>query len=1223
MPRVSGRASRTPPAEARVWDLLTKPVSWPFPSDHPVKVHVGDQVIEEGAKFQAFEVLVAAIFARLRPEYEWRVTPSGPDGGLDFIGRHAWLRDDLLRIAAQITIGGQCKKRGPDADFADVSWSLSRMAETVDPPPTLFVIAFSARITTKRVEAARRLLERTHGRDCHILDRQQLEGLIQDHLPVVDDILRGRLTDEETEAVVSYFRGLDTGRRVTSVSVVGPARVLAGVPFAVTVALRASIVAAPAARVWWQRRDAGGGVNESAIFISPVGADSATGASLASDATDDPLHVERTLEFVSYAVGTIDLGEVVVGFDYEGAREPVARVDLGSVDVVDNMRPPFFERPFLASRARLRDAYERAVVTGLATVGVVGAGGSGKTRLCEDFEFERRRRGSVVVAAKQAKTFDDPHRLLAELFIGLASRYVEPAAPAASVVRALAQYDSEVAKRAEPAIRSIFGRPDPSHRAVSEDSILSALVLLTAARARRSALIVHLQDLHWCAADVLGLLDRLVWQLGVAVGTSTAPRQRPETGVLFIFEGRVRERQGSTDGWDSEPFELFLEKLDCPVARCAPFEPLNGREFVRRLFEDHHLASRAGDEQLLELQRELVDRINRSAGGNPFHSLEQVRLLRERRIVERNPTTGLFYIVQPETEGSLLPDSVFAAIELRWRYLKARAPELALLVWAAALLEDRVPAPLFRRLRSELAPDVSLADIEATDLLWTGDGETHEVAFRHENYFRSIRRFEVAPRDRERVVEIYSDWFAALPRREPSDQFRWARALLELPTPPFARARKLMLSALRGARRAGDVSLARRIAAASLDLAWREDDHSPLPIASFVRRCDEDLALTRELVGSDRQHAARRLDQLLGRLERRLATGGARSAQSRAKLEYRRLEGEVVRAQILFNDRQPGVASEIAARAGRGTRALLEGGASGEAGSWQALEVEALHTQAVAVALAGDVEQALKVSRRATELAAESDSPLARHVLSTYANILLAKDPAEAESILRRLLDELVAADDGERAATEINLSMALVLRAHSRGDDEESGARRLLDEAEQRLTPVYDRAFQLGDWADAAAAALMLGVASAVRGDPGEVSWFAQAVAAAARGRQMETLWRAHVNLATATHRRGGYADARARDHARAGLEIMEDTLSPYAEPDHSARFELLRVPLAHAVRFLIESGDDVGVAALERYPELRSAFEDPAGGVLRADRGGYSSHEWLRVGDYDYVIY
>jgi hypothetical protein len=196
-------------------------------------------------------------------------------------------------------------------------------------------------------------------------------------------------------------------------------------------------------------------------------------------------------------------------------------------------------------------------------------------------------------------------------------------------------------------------------------------------------------------------------------------------------------------------------------------------------------------------------------------------------------------------------------------------------------------------------------------------------------------------------------------------------------------------------------------------------------------------------------------------------------------------------------------------------------------------------------------------------------------------------------------------------------------LEAHRLGPSETRRAQEKLTEASKLLKPVFSNSFRVGRYPDAGAAALLLGIVSALSDDDDEVSWFAQAVTAAARGRQMETLWRSHVNLATALHRTSKKPSESLRDHARAGLEILEDTLSPYPLPDRSTRFNLVAIPLAHVVRFLIQLGDEMGFAALERYPLLRNCFQDLKRGILRQDRGGYRNHEWLKVEQWDYVIY
>jgi hypothetical protein len=1219
--------SRETQAERRVWGLLTSNFRLQIPEDYPVKVEGGSSDAARPERLQVFEFAMAGLFARLRPEYTWTVTPDRPDGGIDFVGRHPFLRDQALGIECIITIGGQCKKRTRvDNILNDVSGSLVGMA--VNLHPTFFVVAFSAHLDPKRVEEATDALEQTFHRDCHILDRRQIEGLFGDHLTMLGEILRKALPESEVREVLEYIESRSVMVRPHSLTCAVTERVLAGVPFRVTVSVRYAIVSRNDTRLWWRPSSTAEADAHRVTLIGPIGADGPMGAALGTnEVVDDPLYARFPIELLSYSVGTVDLGEILVGAasDLVDDREDMVR--LGSVRVVENLQPRFFDRPFRAGLARMSHEYERALAAGVGAVGVVGAGGSGKSRMCEEFALERRRRGSGLVSARQAQTLDDPHKLLAGLLVGLATAESRRVDAAERVIQAVSQYDAALADRAGPAIRSVFGSDDRVSGTVTEESMLSAIILLTLVRGSRAPLIVHLQDLHWCSADVLLMLEQLVWQLGLILSSPEAPPRTPESGVLFIFEGRIRESYGQgADAWTSEPFEAFLQKLGCTKVRCASFEPGDGLEFTRRLFEDQYSGERLVAADLLDLQGRLIRRINRTAGGNPFHTIEQVQLLKELGVLGQNPATGLLYMIRLGPVGALLPDSVFESIRLRWQYLRDRAPGLALLLWATAVLEDRIPTILFRRLWREIAPIVSIADIEATDVLRMGEGEDTEVAFRHENYFQSVRRFEVSAHDRQRVVDVYSAWFAGFLRLGPADRFRWARVLLELPEPDVRQAQTLMRAALRGARSRDDLRLARRIAAASLDLAWSQHARSAVDMAMLLRICDDDIDLARELLSSDRVQATRRLQGLRERIDECLSSGRARSPHMLERLQRRRFSSEVLRSEILFNDGKPALAAELAAAAVRDIRALHPSESSADIEAWKTLEMEALHTEAVALALSGENERAFETSARAVEIARGSSSPQALNIISTYANIGMTRDPVAAESILRQCLADALAAPAHSEATnlTEVHLSMALVLQAHRLASDDADGAEAMLVEAHARLKRVFTGGFGLGRYPDAAAAALMLGLVSVLREDDDEASWFAQAVAAAARGRQMETLWRAHINLATALHYKDAGVTQSTRDHARAALEIMEDTLSPYPEPEWSPRFHLLRAPMAQAVRFLVSAGDEIGLAALERYPALRAGVQDPAASVSLDDRGEPPRYAWwLRTGRGDYEMY
>jgi hypothetical protein len=864
----------------------------------------------------------------------------------------------------------------------------------------------------------------------------------------------------------------------------------------------------------------------------------------------------------------------------------------------------------------------------ISTVGVVGAGGSGKSRMCEEFSLDKRRRGCSVVVAKQTKTHEAPHRVLADLLASLSTDGPVAGDPAGDVVRAVAQYDRSLAVRSASAIRALFGtnhvdseRVDSKRvdsEKIDEESIVSALVLLIAASNRSAPLIIHLQDLHWCNADVLLLLERTLLQLSRVGRDGTLQVAGPR--VLFIFEGRVRESGSEDDPWSSAPFEAFLERAVDTTVMCRPFSDEDALTFCRRLFEDRHNTGRLVVDELLALQAELIEDVYKTAGANPFHALEQVRLLKESGVLGQNPRTGLMYMIRPKPVSSLLPESVFAAIRLRWQYLRNREPALALLVWASALLEDQVPAPLFRHLWRALAPDVALRDVDATDILWTGDGQARDVVFRHENYFESLRRFTVSEPDRRRIVETYCAWFSSLRRPSPADRFRWARAMLQLPDPDIGEAENLLVSALDEASERGDVPLARRIMAFHLDLVWDVDESSPLPMMTFLRHCDDEISLSRELLSIDRDQTARRLGRVRAHLDARLgATRRPSSSGAATGLQRRDLTMELLHAQVLFNDRRPAEAAVVAGWVVDRVRAFTE--TSLDEDAWESLEMEALYTLSCAQALSGDFGSAVQSSAAASKIATGSSFALARKIVSTYGTMLLSEDPHAGEVVLRKCVATWPQDDTSDAFLVHVHLSMALVYQAYRSSDSERS--RTLLAEARELTTRVFDSCRRLGLYPDAGAAALVRGVVSALTGERDEISWFAQGVAAAARGRQMETLWRSHINLAAAMYQKEKRATSAVQDHALAALAIMEDTLSAYSQPDRSPRFRLLRVGMAAAASMLLAAGDDRGRSLLEHYPRLRSHFLDPETGLLAPYQGEDRHYQWLRVGEVDYVLY
>ncbi len=1175
-------------------------------------------------KLQPFEVVVAALFAQLRPDYDWWVTPNRPDGGVDFIGRGVFLTSEELGIDAAITIGGQCKKREKVNDVVgELSGSFVRMAHTLH--PTLFVAALSATLTPKRVAEARRILEASLQRHCHILDRHQLECLIGTNLTSAKPIISKAFPAQEADYILDYFRKQAGSKPALSVQVSAPSSVLAGESFRARLQISRSSVCDDSFRLRWTPS----AQQSQGTLVAPLGAESENGVALDFEiaGSEDPFMVERELEFMLYAVGSQPLGAITIHPAGKDA-EPIAVTRLPAVNVVENLRPPFYEVPYREPFDELERGLTRARSGKVSCVAVIGAGGAGKTRLCEEMCLESRRRGAYVVSARQAHTTEFPRRILANLLLGLTDSDRANQTTTDRIDDILIRLEPRLAERARPAIEALCGQAGKLGSFEDDQSLLSVLAVLIAQRSRFQPVIVHLHDLHWCTLDVLETIDRLIWQLD-HLKVQVSPGA-PTSGIraLFLLEGRTHEHREEADtGWSTRVFERFIGRLACPVARCRAFEPHESAAFAQRLFEQVHSTDRMLPRALLGLQQELIDTVHHVAGGNPLHMLEQVKLLQQHGILAQNPRTGFIYMVRPDFRHVPLPLNVFETIEARWRYYWLNRRQLAVLLWAVALVDDNLPTALFRHLWGKLAPEVTQPEIESTEFLRfpQRDEEGLQVSFRHENYFQTVRRIQLPEDERRATVEAYSTWFREAKRLSPVLRYVQAKVEIEAPRPDFEYARRILRSAQGAALKRQDRSLISRILATLLDgVTWPSHQRRPLAASSLVQACDDEVMLCKNLARSGQTDAAyERIQRVLGVIEQCLRSHRAHAIDVVHRLWRRKFILLGMKAQILFHDRRPGEAVAITDEAMAELDALVAGATEGEQQKWHEVMMEVRHTHSAAVALAGDLQRGVIEARKAADIAEAllETSPRALDTIITYANILLCEAPEESESLLERYMAFAARPSIREdtRLRLNLNVSMARIVLGYREVRSAGCSDNGRLTAAHETLLGVFKQAHPLGRLADASAAALLLGLIRALWGKPDDVDWFSQATALALRVRQLETLWRAYINLAHSLHRSGQPA----RDPAAAALDIMTYSLRSYAEPDRTPRFDLLSVPMAHAVRYLILEGDGEADKTLRKFPALRRMFSDIQAGQLKEDRDGRTSHEWLRMGEVDYVIY
>lgn len=1206
------QGSSTTGVEASVWALMTRDVYRSAQDLGRVGLQPYAQssvALRESEKYQIFEVVTAAIFARLKPEYSWSVSPNRPDGGVDFVGCGPFLKSEFLGIDASIIVGGECKKRSPANALDALRSSILKMCDTLH--PTFVIGVVSAPLSPKRITATKDLLERQLRRHCHIFDRRQIEGLIADQIDLLADILNGALDTEAAKTVLDYFGSLRGSRLEARVD---PSTVAAatGWPLCVPVQIR-HVSPGCIVRVRWL------GGDKDIRCISPSGADTPAGARIRLGANvTQPFSDDVNLELVTHAVGSHELGTIEITTE-AGAK---TKCVLPKADVALDFRPSFYAPPYQAAMDEISAALARTSAGRPTVVAVTGSGGGGKTRLCEEAAIEARRAGAGYVSAEQPNSNDRPYRLFANLLLALSPHRLGFESPSRGPIEALHRLQPDLADRASGMISSLV---DSAGLASEDDqTLLSTFVLLISARSRNAPLVIHLQNLHWCSADALDLIDRVIWQLQqVASGGGGASAAKVPVRVMFLLEGRTHEQRAPVDaGWSTRAFEACLERIPNTSVACGAFTPRQSAEFVERLFEIPGSAARRVPDILLGVQRTVSEAIVRASGGNPFHILEQVKLLRQQGVLSVNPQTGLLYLVYPPVGDLELPEAVAETIHARWRYWASNAPDIGSLVLAAAMFEDRLPAALFNHLWRALAPHASKQDLEALELFKLADGidAFSEFAFSHENYFHALHGLQPGTKERRKILRAYVDWFETNAVRDPELLFVWARAALQSDLAVPHRAEALLRNVVQISKEQNKLALTARATAALLDeLSWPSIRHAAADIASLVAACHDELDLASHLITTgNRSLAVTRVERALGHLSRHRTGADGPWADA---LERSRLLLCAMRARVLFNNGEPvravAVTEDLVADAER-----FIPNPNDEDPERRLLLMEALHTHAVAAALAGNLPQALDASARATAIARtlHDHDERALDVISTHGNIMIVEDPHQALDILLACAQRARWADANGRLRLrlEINTAMAQIVIGYKFREKDREIAAAGLTAAGASLRATYRRANTVGRHADAAAAALLSGIAQTLLGQDAR-GQFAEAVASASRAGQLETLWRAQVNLAHSLSAAGESP----LESAASALAILASTLESAAGHVLSFRFRMVAAPMAQAARYCIRAGDPRGAAALSRFPILSTLFADPERGELRDDLAGMNSREWLRVGDVDYVLY
>jgi hypothetical protein len=751
---------------------------------------------------------------------------------------------------------------------------------------------------------------------------------------------------------------------------------------------------------------------------------------------------------------------------------------------------------------------------------------------------------------------------------------------------------------------------------------VQALCLLLVDAARQQPLMVHVSDCHWAQRSGLDLFrdvrDRLA--------DLPDPRLRR---VAFVFEGRSRESLAlGPDGGDGTvAWETFVAQTARPVLEVPVLSREQSEAFLVSLFESTQSAERSVPEELVPLQDVLVEEIRRHGEGNPFHMVEQLRLLRHQGVVACNQRTGLLYLAGHPDERHAVPHDVRELIHLRVDYLRRRHPAAGVLLAACAFILDRVPRALYDHLRERLAPGVPEAEILGTGFLQPSDEMLGEVRFRHENYYEVMRGLEVSAADRERIGCVYFEWMDA--RGGGSAQALLERALVmaRMPAPPAPAIRSLLTEALEKADAAHQYVLSRRVAEHLLPVvreAYRESGAAEDLLESIrvERRLTHLLGMTGSWLERERM-----LRALVRRMRDMLADPQVQGdAALRLEVDYHLHASLVSQANVWIDTLEhheairlmEGALPDLEAR----LRAARDSGDPRTA-DWARLYVQGKNRLAVARWFDGRHAASRRLFRTGfRECRSLSDRLYEFHNLLDYATLCIHRDPRRASALLGECLAMLDRLEGGgilprHRYLAQFQRAIAeLLATARGRGDLA-ARARELAADAQA----VHVNALREGYVHEQGGASLVAGVCCAIGEEPEAARWLMHSIRVSHTSHLLEFLWKAHLNLGQLCLELPPQAREGAGQHAEAAQRILTADLERRSrEDDRRHRRALYLLPLAQLARVWDALDDARGGGVRAEFPEVR-AFFGP-GGALRPDRHHAGQVLHATRGESDYFL-
>jgi tetratricopeptide (TPR) repeat protein len=1134
------------------------------------------------SEFQLFEVLTTRLMSLIEADFEWTVTPLRNDEGVDFFGKKPSFSIPGLGGATHWVIAGQCKtnwkvKETLPSDLFDLVASQQ---------PHKVLIVFMSSPSQKQIRDAQRKFWETSHRDCYILGLKDMVALMRMYYQDVLPLLRNTL-DPQKEAILRTFL-LEAQKPQSNdlvVEIQKPASALAGTPFVVQVDVQSVLLCKQAVIVRWR-------FPGDAVLVKPT--------ELVTDGYT--LKAEQRfasffkMKVVTYAVGEVSLGELV--FEIDGVE--VKTVSLGTIIAVDQYQPIFYWPPYQRHRERFLQLLEEIEIGAPQALAITGQGGAGKTRLCQELGYLAEQKGAESISVSHPHDLAHPYKIFALIIQELAGLRASTMDPRKAIENHIKSSNPELFRRARGTIAAIFSG-ETEIGVFDRETMVQLLLLLLLQRAQAQTYLLHFSDLHWASAEALDVLGELLLRLKRNASDYKAP-------VLFLFEGRIRttvmneaSKQAESTGdarHSTAVFEGFMQKYRLEELSLKPLTSADSRGFLTYLFENSQSVERRIPDSLIPHQQILIKEIARYGAGNPFHMIEQIKLLRHEGVVTRNQRTGLIHlIVRPQANYSV-PTSVRALISLRLAFLADTQPQLALLIRAVGLIKDRIDLGLFHELRRNLAASVDDAVIQEVEILNAND---REVGFRHENYYQVVRDAPLTATERQKLTAIYLRWFQESTLNSAERFFEEALVHLLCEQVELTQVQALLKKSLKKAEYSHQYQLAIEIVRRTL-ATFGKSEGKKTQLGNVLAN-----VILRTKLGAfsldvqDWALGAQEYETAINYVDEYISKRISISPTSRARLNFAKTTAMLGLANCQTDLGRSHVSIQLLDSARKMCEAYFKTGDQKSIEKWSALYSDVLNRLGEANWMDGNYDASLSWLEKAiftveNKIHHANTQRLRLHInLLDHGAVLLHRDPSKAVELLKRSVALIPSKGWSPRyrilSVTTLFIG-EIVHRFLAEGGTSDGMRRYLKEEALPQFKEDFQKAEFYGFKQEQVASGLMTAISLSLLDQAAAVRWYMETIEISFQSNNLEWLWRAHLNLAQFLMKDdGGEA---CLFHANRALQLLLSDLERRKPEERTWKYRHLLHPFTRLAEILRDTSTAVAPtvsAFLSQLPPLKSA--------------------------------